>query len=320
MNEMRKLMEAVEEAYQGGKTEHSGAKKGKGAFYGRKKEAKRDSNKNRRQADKAAVKEGGPEYSSEGSLFAGGFDYGFDFANDQCERNWGKGLDPADEDEIQRLFHEFAGDDTSYTSNLSEEPGDWDHGYNYEGSQADDLEWEEHWAREDGDDERADDLAADAEFARMDDELGEDFDTEKYFPGRQPEDVIDPELSPSSSIESWSEASTKSILEHLNEYRFKVENGSNRFSGREFKKLKAEIKIMEYELKQRGVDPALADTIFESDDVMEKPDQAMLGSVKISDLDDGEVALYHGHGENIWLSKEEWEEFLLAVHENYLRQ
>lgn len=60
MNEMRKLMEAVkqlDEAYQGGKTEHSGAKKGKGAFYGRKKEAKRDSNKNRRRADKDAVSE-----------------------------------------------------------------------------------------------------------------------------------------------------------------------------------------------------------------------------------------------------------------------
>jgi len=60
----------VEEARQGGKTEHSGAKKGKGGYYGRKKDAKADSNKNRRQADKQAV---------------------------------------------------------------SEEPGDWDHGYNYEG-------------------------------------------------------------------------------------------------------------------------------------------------------------------------------------------
>lgn len=44
------------EANQGGKTEHSGAKKGKGAYYGRKKEAKRDSNKNRRNADKAETK------------------------------------------------------------------------------------------------------------------------------------------------------------------------------------------------------------------------------------------------------------------------
>ena len=57
MNEMRKLMEAIKEANQGGKTEHSGAKKGKGAYYGRKKEAKRDSNKNRRKADKAQAKE-----------------------------------------------------------------------------------------------------------------------------------------------------------------------------------------------------------------------------------------------------------------------
>ncbi len=52
MNEMRKLMETIEEANQGGKTEHSGAKKGEGAYYGRKKDAKKDSNKNRRTADK----------------------------------------------------------------------------------------------------------------------------------------------------------------------------------------------------------------------------------------------------------------------------
>jgi len=96
-------------------------------------------------------------------------------------------------------------------------------------------------------------------------DIEEDFDTEKYFPGRPPEDVIDPELSPSSSIESWSKASTKSILEHLNEYRFKLENGSVRFSEREMNKIAAEIKIMEYELTSRGVDPAEADTIFESD-------------------------------------------------------
>lgn len=37
----------------------------------------------------------------------------------------------------------------------------------------DDTDWDAHWAREDGDDERADDLEADAEFARMDDELDE---------------------------------------------------------------------------------------------------------------------------------------------------
>jgi len=47
----------VNEANQGGKTEHSGAKHGKGAYYGRKKEAKRDSNKNRRNADKFQSKE-----------------------------------------------------------------------------------------------------------------------------------------------------------------------------------------------------------------------------------------------------------------------
>jgi hypothetical protein len=50
-------IEGMHEANQGGKTEHSGAKKGKGAYYGRKKEAKRDSNKNRRNADKAQINE-----------------------------------------------------------------------------------------------------------------------------------------------------------------------------------------------------------------------------------------------------------------------
>lgn len=55
------------------------------------------------------------EYSAEGALFAGGFDAGFDFANEQCEHNWGKGLDPAEEDEIKRQFYDFAGPDTKYT-------------------------------------------------------------------------------------------------------------------------------------------------------------------------------------------------------------
>ena len=39
------------------KTEHSGAKKGKGAFWGRKRDAKRISNKARRKADKRACKQ-----------------------------------------------------------------------------------------------------------------------------------------------------------------------------------------------------------------------------------------------------------------------
>jgi hypothetical protein len=38
------------------KTEHNGAKKGNGAFYGRKAQAKRLSNKARRAADKAATR------------------------------------------------------------------------------------------------------------------------------------------------------------------------------------------------------------------------------------------------------------------------
>lgn len=39
------------------KTEHSGSKKGSGAFYGRKAVAKKASNKDRRVADRRAVKE-----------------------------------------------------------------------------------------------------------------------------------------------------------------------------------------------------------------------------------------------------------------------
>jgi hypothetical protein len=41
-----------QEAGKAGKTEHSGAKKGKGAYWGKKKDAKKDSNKKRREADK----------------------------------------------------------------------------------------------------------------------------------------------------------------------------------------------------------------------------------------------------------------------------
>jgi len=48
----------VEEGQNANKTEHSGAKKGKGAYYGQKKTAKRDSNKKRRANDKQAVNEG----------------------------------------------------------------------------------------------------------------------------------------------------------------------------------------------------------------------------------------------------------------------
>jgi hypothetical protein len=39
-----------------GKTEHSGAKHGNGAYWGRKVDAKRESNKARRQADRTEVK------------------------------------------------------------------------------------------------------------------------------------------------------------------------------------------------------------------------------------------------------------------------
>jgi hypothetical protein len=45
-------MSGIEEAAKAKKTEHSGAKKGKGAYYGRKKDAKKDSKKARRENDK----------------------------------------------------------------------------------------------------------------------------------------------------------------------------------------------------------------------------------------------------------------------------
>ena len=47
----------VEEARNASNTEHAGAKKGKGGYYGRKKDAKSDSNKKRRQNDKKALDE-----------------------------------------------------------------------------------------------------------------------------------------------------------------------------------------------------------------------------------------------------------------------
>ncbi len=49
--------DTINEAYQSTKTEQTGAKKGQGAYYGRKKEAKRDSNKKRRGTGKDAAKE-----------------------------------------------------------------------------------------------------------------------------------------------------------------------------------------------------------------------------------------------------------------------
>jgi hypothetical protein len=49
--EKQKKMYA-KEGYEARETEHSGAKKGKGAYYGRKKDAKKESNKARREADK----------------------------------------------------------------------------------------------------------------------------------------------------------------------------------------------------------------------------------------------------------------------------
>ena len=47
-------------AFKARKTEHSGAKRGRGAFYGRKVEAKRASNRLRRETDKRLVRGYGP--------------------------------------------------------------------------------------------------------------------------------------------------------------------------------------------------------------------------------------------------------------------
>ncbi len=46
-------------AFKARRTEHSGAKKGRGAFYGRKAEAKRASNRRRRERDKQSAREHG---------------------------------------------------------------------------------------------------------------------------------------------------------------------------------------------------------------------------------------------------------------------
>jgi hypothetical protein len=54
------LTDRVHEAYNANKTEHSGAKKGKGGYHGRKQDAKRDSNKKRRANDKKAISEVAP--------------------------------------------------------------------------------------------------------------------------------------------------------------------------------------------------------------------------------------------------------------------
>lgn len=43
-------------AQQAKKSEHSGAKKGRGAYWGRKKDAKTESNRRRREADKSEEK------------------------------------------------------------------------------------------------------------------------------------------------------------------------------------------------------------------------------------------------------------------------
>ena len=52
-----RMLESIDEARNASNTEHAGAKKGKGGYYGRKQDAKSDSNKKRRENDKKAVDE-----------------------------------------------------------------------------------------------------------------------------------------------------------------------------------------------------------------------------------------------------------------------
>lgn len=55
VNKVRLNEDVYTEGCGADKTEHSGAKKGKGAYYGRKQDAKKDSNKKRRQMDRFAA-------------------------------------------------------------------------------------------------------------------------------------------------------------------------------------------------------------------------------------------------------------------------
>jgi hypothetical protein len=59
---LHQVFSKLSEAGKAKETEHTGAKKGKGAFYGRKADAKKDSNRVRRETDKKAVQEGGDPY------------------------------------------------------------------------------------------------------------------------------------------------------------------------------------------------------------------------------------------------------------------
>jgi hypothetical protein len=57
-------------ALQAHKTEHTGPKKGRGAFYGHKADAKHDSNRRRRQDDKVAAAELDTEPSDDDASIA----------------------------------------------------------------------------------------------------------------------------------------------------------------------------------------------------------------------------------------------------------
>ena len=52
------------------KTEHAGPKKGRGAYWGRKADAKRESNRTRREVAKQAVRQGIEELNKNGATHA----------------------------------------------------------------------------------------------------------------------------------------------------------------------------------------------------------------------------------------------------------
>ena len=52
------------------KTEHAGSKKGRGAYWGRKADAKRESNRTRREVGKQAVRQGVEELNKNGPTHA----------------------------------------------------------------------------------------------------------------------------------------------------------------------------------------------------------------------------------------------------------
>lgn len=155
------LDDPMDEAYQGGKTEHAGAKKSKGAFYGRKKEAKRDSNKNRRRAGKEASlgEDIDPKTGDIRTYDRNDAEFMQDIislTNEADEVMMDEDRNPAEQlDGLAVIVQDISNitrlrasgrpyapiHESEYNNEpVKEEPGDSDHGYNYEGPQAGDFE------------------------------------------------------------------------------------------------------------------------------------------------------------------------------------